>query len=73
MLKLSSSNLDLTGSAAKSGKKAESLGVRIEDVVLVTDSGYEILTKGAPRTVAEIEKVMAQGRRGAAAPAPRKP
>ena len=52
---------------------AESLGVRIEDVVLVTDSGYEILTKGAPRTVAEIEKVMAQGRRGAAAPAPRKP
>ena len=34
----------------------------------------EILTKGAPRSVADIEKLMAQGRRGVAAPAPaRKP
>jgi Xaa-Pro aminopeptidase len=37
----------------------EALGVRIEDDILVTPTGYEILSKGAPRTVAEIEKLMA--------------
>ena len=46
----------------------ESLGVRIEDVMLVTDNGYENLTKGAPRSVADIEKLMAEGKkRGLAA------
>ena len=37
----------------------ESLGVRIEDDILVTATGAVVLSKGAPRTVAEIEKVMA--------------
>ena len=40
----------------------ESLGVRIEDDILVTATGYLILSKAAPRTVAEIEKVMAERR-----------
>ena len=46
----------------------ESLGVRIEDVILVTANGSESLTNGAPRSVAEIEKLMAEGKkRGLAA------
>ena len=38
----------------------ESLGVRIEDDILVTATGSLVLSKGAPRTVAEIEKLMAK-------------
>jgi Xaa-Pro aminopeptidase len=37
----------------------EALGVRIEDDVLVTPTGYLLLSKGAPRSVAEVERVMA--------------
>ena len=36
----------------------EKLGVRIEDDVLVTPTGYEILSKGVPRQPAEVEKAM---------------
>ena len=35
------------------------IGVRIEDDVAVTRDGCELLTKGLPRTVAEVESVMA--------------
>jgi Xaa-Pro aminopeptidase len=40
----------------------EALGVRIEDDILVTGSGYVILSRGAPRAVAEVERAMAAGR-----------
>lgn len=32
------------------------IGVRIEDDVLVTATGYEVLTAGTPKTAAEVEK-----------------
>ncbi|MFQ5487833.1 MAG: M24 family metallopeptidase, partial [Gammaproteobacteria bacterium] len=40
-------------------KKWWNIGVRIEDDVLVTRHGCDILSKDVPRTVAEIEAVMA--------------
>jgi Xaa-Pro aminopeptidase len=40
-------------------KKWWNIGVRIEDDVLVTRGGNEVLTHGAPKTVAEIEALMA--------------
>ena len=40
----------------------ESLGVRIEDDVLVTQDGNRILSERLPRDPDEIEKLMAEGR-----------
>ena len=37
----------------------EKIGVRIEDDILITKDGYEHLTRRLPRTVEEIEKLMA--------------
>jgi Xaa-Pro aminopeptidase len=36
----------------------EDLGVRVEDTVVITETGCENLTSGIPRTVAEIEEAM---------------
>jgi len=38
----------------------KNLGIRIEDTILVTEDGCEILSRGAPKEIAEIEKVMAE-------------
>lgn len=41
----------------------ENLGVRIEDDVLVTNDGIEVLTKRLPRNPDEVEKIMTEGRK----------
>ena len=40
----------------------EKLGVRIEDDVLVTADGAKILSAAAPRTIEEVEKILASPR-----------
>jgi Xaa-Pro aminopeptidase len=39
----------------------ESIGVRIEDDLLITDSGHELLSQRLPRDASQIEKIMAEG------------
>jgi len=43
-------------------KKWQGIGIRIEDDVLVTKDGCDVLTRGAPKTIDEIETIMAKGR-----------
>jgi Xaa-Pro aminopeptidase len=38
----------------------ENLGVRIEDDVLITESGYKLLSERLPRDPAEVERIMAE-------------
>ena len=40
----------------------EKIGVRIEDDVLITPTGYKLLTARLPRRVDEIEKIMAEAK-----------
>jgi len=39
----------------------ENLGVRIEDDILITDTGYKFLSERLPRDPDQIEKLMAEG------------
>jgi Xaa-Pro aminopeptidase len=45
----------------------EKIGVRIEDDVLITATGYVLLTQRLPRSADEVEKVMAEGKKARAA------
>ncbi len=38
--------------------KYMNIGIRIEDDVLVTDEGHEVLSKGAPKGIRDIETLM---------------
>jgi len=38
------------------------IGIRIEDDVLVTADGADVLTRDVPKTVEEIERLMQKGR-----------
>ncbi|NVJ59127.1 MAG: Xaa-Pro aminopeptidase [Gammaproteobacteria bacterium] len=40
--------------------KYRGIGIRIEDDVLVTKQGHEVLTSGVPKTIDEIESIMAK-------------
>ena len=46
------------GEELKVDKKYWDIGIRIEDDILVTNNGNELLTTGLPRTVSEIEAYM---------------
>lgn len=51
--------LYIPAGSKKVAKKWWNIGVRIEDDVLVTKDGCDVLTKDVPKTVEEIESIMA--------------
>jgi Xaa-Pro aminopeptidase len=50
--------------AIEPGIYGEECSVRIEDLVLVTEAGPEILTAGCPREPGEVERAVVDGRKG---------
>ncbi len=50
--------LYIASDSKKVAKRWKGMGVRIEDDVLVTKDGYDVLTKDTPKTIDEIEKLM---------------
>ena len=38
----------------------KNIGVRIEDTVLITKEGCEVLTKDVPKEIEEVEKLLSQ-------------
>ena len=51
------------GSDSGADRKWWNIGIRIEDVVLVTDTGYECLSCFVPREAGEVEKTVHSGKR----------
>jgi Xaa-Pro aminopeptidase len=41
-------------------EKYRNIGIRIEDDILVTKTGNDVLSKDAVKTIADIEKMMAR-------------
>jgi Xaa-Pro aminopeptidase len=42
-------------------EKYANIGIRIEDDILITEEGHEILSRRVPKEMDEIEKLMKQG------------
>jgi Xaa-Pro aminopeptidase len=45
-------------------KRFQRIGVRIEDDVVVTKTGFQVLTDGVPKDVETIERLMSRGAAG---------
>ncbi|HIG20489.1 MAG TPA: M24 family metallopeptidase, partial [Candidatus Poseidoniales archaeon] len=39
-------------------EKWSGIGIRIEDDILITDDGYEVLTQDCPKTIEELEGII---------------
>ena len=44
-------------------KEFRGIGVRIEDDVLITAAGHDILTAGTPKSIDEVERACAEASR----------